>query len=275
MAVIVNYVGFHPTLALDGFDYLRRQFPVERIYILYDGKRDRYGAVSRRNAEKLRQILQFFKPIMIDVNPQSFESVFSKVYAILRRECSEKKDVFIDITDMPPEAVSAITMLALMFPSVKVYIVPTDKRGDFIPAPNTPTFEDWIRSKDNKRGLKPQIIDLPGRAVRLFEDEESEKIIRILYEKGGKANSIIQLMRWCGVPNPRYNAAAKNRFSRLIDSLTRKGLVYKLHRGRHRRIELTEFGRVYARALVESSELERKIYLAGIEDLALTSEAKW
>ena len=246
-------------MVLDGFEHLRVVKPIERIYILYDSKNDRYGYASRRNASKLARKLEFFKPIKVGINPQSYGNVFSKLFAILYREViMEGHEVYIDITDMPPEAVSAVTTLALMFPKVHIYVVATnsEKRGDFIPSPDSPKFEEWLEEKDNKRGLEPVELQLPKARLSLFDDNEralAEKILLELYKRGGEAKSIKDLIEWCG-DNPTI-PSVKNRYSRIINSLVRKGFLYKLYRGRERPIYLTEFGKIYTKALVKTQEI--------------------
>ncbi|OYT62952.1 MAG: hypothetical protein B6U69_00385 [Thermofilum sp. ex4484_15] len=261
MVTVIEYVGFHPTLALEGFNYIRMRKPIEGVYILYDNKRDRYGAASRRNADKLVHKLEFFNPIRIGINPQSQLSVFSKLYAILRLEVVEKsREVYLDITDMPPEAVATTTLLAMLFKDVHLYVVPSRERGDFIPPPESPKFEEWLEEKDSKRGLEPLEIYRPRVRFKLFEDGDeglSVRILSTLYDKGGIASSIKDLIKWCGA-RPT-DPATKNRFSRAVDSLARKGLVYKVHKGRERKIMLTDFGKVYAKALKLSIEFPHEV----------------
>ena len=258
MVVVINYVCFHPTMVLDGFEKLRIVKPIEKVYILYDNKSDRYGHASRRNAGKLAKWLEFFKPIRIPINPQSYENVFSRLFAILYRECIlERREVYIDVTDLPPEAVSAVTTLALMFKGVNVYVVTTsrEKRGNFIPHPESPKFEEWLEKKDDKRGLEPVELQLPKVRLKLLSEDEkeiSERILVELYKRGGEAGSIKDLIEWCG-ESPSI-PAVKNRYSRLIDSLVRKGFLYKAYRGRERPVYLTDFGKVYASALLKAAE---------------------
>jgi len=260
MVVVIEYVGFHPTMALEGFNYIRMKKPIEGVYILYDSKRDRYGAASRRNAEKLIKKLEFFKPIKVGVNPQSQLSIFSTLYAILRLEVGERRrEAYIDITDMPPEAVATTAIVSTLFKDVHLYVVPARERGDFIPPPESPKFEEWLEEKDGKKGMEPLEIALPNVRLRFFEEGEEGLSIRILstlYEKGGEASSIKDLIRWCG--GRATDPATKNRFSRIIDSLSRKGFLYKVHKGRERRIILTEFGKIYAKALRASEEFALK-----------------
>ncbi|RLE58581.1 MAG: hypothetical protein DRN53_08125 [Thermoprotei archaeon] len=264
MVITINYVGFHPTLILDGLRHIMKTKGIERIYILYDRKDDSYGRVSRRNANKLKEMLAFFEPRLVPVNPLSQENIFSTIYAIVRNEIQENKcEVLIDVTDMPPIAVASTTMVALMFPRAYLYYVPAESRGDFIPPPDTPAFEDWVEEKDNVRGREPKGIELPGHMARLdlFRGEDREvsvMILKVLYDRGGKAKSLSQLIIWCN-EDPKL-PAVKNKFSRVVSSLEKRGLIVKYRGGRERMVELTNLGRMVIRAMLQSREIRMEMF---------------
>ena len=261
MAIIVLYAGFHPTVALDGLKNVMKKEGVENIYILYDNKRDRYGAVSRRNAKVLSSSLAFFDVKIIGVNPLSQESVFKNLYAVLKHEAvDKKKKIYIDITDMPPEAVATTTLVSLLFPSVNIYVVPIREKGEFIPPPESPKFEEWAQSKDNKRGLEPLELTFPNVTLRILNEGEEEfasSLLLTLYEHGGVANSIKQIIKWMGENSS--DTVVKNRYARLINSLSIKGLLEKLHNGRNRKIRLTEFGSIFVESLYKVNTLKSEI----------------
>jgi len=266
MAVIVLYAGFHPSMALDGLRNFMKRMGVDAIYILYDNKHDRYGTVSRYNMQKLKRQLAFFNPIPVPINPQSQKSVFSRIYALLEFEvCKRGRAVYIDITDMPPECVATITMVSTLFQGVHLYVVPTTEKGDFIPPPGTPSFEEWVLEKDNKRGLEPVEIKSPStrgisRRARIFKEGEEElatRVILVLYEHGGKAKAIKDLIKWCG--DDPLNPAIKNRYSRLIDDLLAQGLVSKTLSGKTRSVSLTDVGRIVAEAILESKIFLKRV----------------
>ena len=263
MAVTVHYVGFHPRLILEGFEEIRVKYPIVRVYLLYDGKRDKYGEVSRYNKNKLKTVLAFFKPIEIAVNPLDYGDVFSKVYAILRNERESGQEVLIDITDMPPTAASATTAAALMFPGVRLYCVQARGRGDYIPDPETPEFATWVEEKDTKTKVSLDYASLPNVRLSLFGgrgDEEKpaleEKLILTLSERRGSADSIVTLINWMGEP---VNATVKAKYSRLVRELAKKGFVKVYMRGKYRNIKLTSFGEAYAKALKLVYETRKKM----------------
>jgi len=73
------------------------------------------------------------------------------------------------------------------------------------------------------------------------------KILLALIEHGGKAESVKSVIKWCG-DNPS-NPAIKNRYSRLISKLIAKEFITEEQSTRTKRIKLTGFGKVFAKAL--------------------------
>ncbi|RLE75450.1 MAG: hypothetical protein DRZ80_02790 [Thermoprotei archaeon] len=276
MVVTVHYIGFHPTMILDGFEKLRVSKPIEKVYILYDKKNDRYGAVSKYNAQRLAQVISFFKPILVGVNPLSYDSLFTKLYSILDLEVRvNKRDVYIDCTDMPQEAMSAVITLSIIFgsaspdstpmptPTVYVYTMSTESRGEFIPPPDSPAFYEWIEEKDSKRGVDMELIPLPSAKLELIEEDVDEskerKVLEVLYKKKGHADSLKTLIEWCEGVNAADKPRVKNEYSRLVTRLSRKGLVYKSYGGKVRKIGLTEFGRIFISAILNSEKFKERV----------------
>ncbi len=257
MVVTLHFVGFHPRLILEGFEEIRKGYPIESVYLLYDGKQDRYGKVSLYNARRLERVLSFFKPVLLRVNPISFSDVFRKVYAVLRVETGDRgRKVLVDITDMPPIMSAAVSVAAMMFEGVSIYAVQADKRGEFIPEPTSPDFEEWVERKDSSRMAGISWAALPGTRLDAMGGDEPglvEHILSTLYEKRGRAGSIKQLIEWCGYSGD--DPVMKTRFSRKVKELSRKGFVRVIYKGKSREIELTEFGRAYIEALREAERL--------------------
>jgi len=245
MVVTVHYVGFHPSLIFQGFEQLRLKYPVEKVYLLYDGKQDKYGAVSRRNVARLAEALSFFRPVLVKVNPLSYRSVVSRLYAIMKRE--EGREVLVDLTDMPPIMASAATVVAMMFPGARLYGVQAEQRGEFIPDPETPEFEDFVEGKDSLSAAGTYVVEAPGERVSLLEGEREERVLVLLHEKKGRAKSITQLIEWLG-ENPR-DPVVKATYSRLVASMEKKGLVRRMREGRSRAVVLTDLGAAVAEAL--------------------------
>lgn len=242
-------VGHDYQRILDGVNYWRRKYPIEAIHILYDRKKDKYGYASRRNAKDLEEALSFAgsKPILIGYNPQSYPDVFSTLYSIIRFEVMDmERRVLIDTTSTTKEAYGAAVTCALMFSDVTLYVVPPAERGWYIPEPGMPEYEEWFSKVRNVNGLDPQEIFLPGYRLENPKEDE-ERIVSILLAHGGVSDSIRSIIEWCG-ENPE-NAAVKNKYSRLIDSLVRKGLVREIPQAKVKRVELTPFGKILALGL--------------------------
>ncbi|ABL78839.1 DUF6293 family protein [Thermofilum pendens] len=260
MVVTVHYVGFHPRLILEGFERVRLRHPVERVYLLYDGKPDKYGAVSRYNVKRLAEVLSFFKPVLVKVNPLSQESIASQVYQVLLHEKRlGASEVLIDVTDMPPLMVAVVSTVALMFPNCRLYAVQPEQIGAFIPDPETPEFADFIRAKDNLTASDLKTVDRPRVSLEVIDDgeggEEARRVLVTLYVKGS-ADSITTLIRWVtGLPPDRKpDPTLKASYSRLVSELEERGLVVRRHEGRNRSVELTDLGKAIAEAYLKLGE---------------------
>jgi len=246
--VTVHYVGFHPSLILEGFNRIRLAYPIERVYLMYDSKPDRYGAVSRHNVRKVQEKLSFFSPILVKVNPLSYSSVASALYTILKRE--EGRTVFIDVTDMPPYMAATAAVVSTLFPNSKLYAARPEQSGEFIPDPDTPEFADFLEKKDNLTLHDVFTVEKPGLAVELLEDEGREvDVLVALYTRNGSAESITELVKWLG-ENPS-RAVVRATYSRLVENLERRGLVEREQEGRSKRIKLTQLGLAVAEAYVK------------------------
>ncbi|MCX8205279.1 MAG: DUF6293 family protein [Candidatus Nezhaarchaeota archaeon] len=248
MVVMVCFVGHDYQRILDGVNYWRSREPLEKIYLVYDRKRDKYGYASKLNADELAEALTFAgqRPELVSTNPQSYEEVFTALYRILRREVDEGKKVLIDATSTTKEAYGAVVTVSLMFPRVSIYVVPPAERGWYVPEPSAPGFEEWFQRVRSVKGLTPQEIYLPGfRLERLSEEEE--RVLMTLEEHGGRADSIKSLIQWCG--EDPSSPAVKNKFSRLIDKLVEKGIAAEGPAAKTKPTSLTTFGRILAKAL--------------------------
>ncbi|MEZ0346232.1 MAG: hypothetical protein ABWK01_06760 [Infirmifilum sp.] len=247
MVVTVHYVGFHPNLVFQGFEQVRLQYPIEKVYLVYDAKPDRYGAVSRFNLKRLQEALSFFKPVAVKVNPLSYSSVASAFYSIL--EVEREKEVLIDITDMPPYMASTVTVVSMLFGNVRIYAVQPQQQGEFIPDPETPEFTDFISRKDNLQLGALFEVETPGKPLELYESEKELDVLVTLYTKNGSAGSIAQLIEWMG-EDPR-DPVVKATYSRLVASMEDRGLIKRTREGRNRSVRLTELGMAIAEAKIK------------------------
>ncbi|RLF21526.1 MAG: hypothetical protein DRJ68_03295 [Thermoprotei archaeon] len=249
MATFICFVGHDFKRIIDGINYWRGREVIDEIYLVQDRKKDKYGYASRFNARELQKALTFAdkEPHLISVNPQSYEDVFSTLYSVVRREVEDYgREVFIDATSTTKEAYGAVVTVALMFQGVRLYVVPPAERGWYVPDINSPEFPAWFERVRNVQGLTPQEIFLPGFRLEKLSYEE-EKVLMTLESKGGNADSIKTLIRWCG--EDYRDSRVKNKFSRLVDKLVSKGLLEEEVGARAKALRLTGFGRVFAKAL--------------------------
>ncbi|MGB9709678.1 helix-turn-helix transcriptional regulator [Infirmifilum uzonense] len=247
MVVTVHYIGFHPNLVFQGFEQIRLRYPIERVYLVYDAKPDRYGAVSRYNLKRLQDQLSYFKPKLVKVNPLSYSSVASAFYMILEYE--KDKEILIDITDMPPYMASTVTVITMMFANARIYAVQPQQQGEFIPDPDTPEFADFIARKDNLQLGAVFEVEAPSKRIEVYENEREVDILVTLYTKNGSAESITKLIEWMG-EDPR-DPVIKATYSRIVASMEERGLLKRSREGRNRIVKLTELGTAIAEARVK------------------------
>ena len=133
-----------------------------------------------------------------------------------------------------------------MFKNVRIYIVPPKLRGWYAPEPQSQKFNEWFDKARTVSGLPPQEIYLPGDRLRKPNGEERKVILKLL-EHGGRSRSLTAIIRWCG--EDTKNPVTKNRFSRLIRRLKRRGFIDEEPSTRSKKIFLTHFGKTIANAI--------------------------
>ncbi len=249
MLSLICMVGNDYQRIIDGINHWKMENPINTIYLLFDKKQDKYGYASQQNAQELRTTLSFLRspPIVTGYNPQSYQDVFGKLYAILNREVElYNREVLIDSTSTTKEAYGATVTISLMFKNVRIYIVPPQERGWYVPSPNDDVFYAWFNKTRNVKGMDPQEIFLPGHRLKRPNKEETLVLLK-LNEHDGSTDMISSLIQWCSY-DPQ-NPVIKNRFSRIINRLETKGFVEKTNSKRGKHVQLTQFGKVYAEAL--------------------------
>jgi predicted transcriptional regulator len=234
---------------IDGVNHWRSLEKIDVVYLFYDQKRDKYGSASRRNVKDLYNALEneVFKPRNVGYNPQSYKNVFRALYKVLKREVDEwNREVLIDTTSTTKEAYGAIVTISLMFRGVRIYIVPPVRRGWYVPSLEDPAFEEWFSMTRSIRGMMPQEIYLPAQRLKQPNIEERMVLLKLL-EHGGSSETLTLIMKWCKL-RPG-NPVVKNRFSRLIRRLEKKGFIEKEPSRRGIEVSLTRFGRILAEAI--------------------------
>ena len=247
--IIVCMVGYDYQRIIDGISRWESEGPIEQAYLLYDKKEDKYGLVAQKNVEDLKRNLsaQGLKPVAIGYNPQSYEDTFSVLYGILRREADERsRRVLIDSTSTTKDAYGATVTISLMFENVRVYIVPPKERGYYVPSPESAEFKEWFSKVRNVPGLPPQEIYLPGYRLGKPKGEDKQVLLE-LEMHDGYSDSIKRIIEWCG--KDFEDPVTKNRFTRVVKRLHKKGFVEKEIVERKMKISLTRFGKIFAAAM--------------------------
>jgi len=267
-AVLIVMVGFDYQRILDGVRYWNGRFGIRKIYLLYDRKRDKYGEASRRNARDLKNDLKIFNPELVPYNPQSYEETFITLYKLIRKETElNKYQVLIDSTSTTKEAHGAAITVSLMFQGVRVYVVPPVQRGWYVPELDSNVcpqcggsgridYDQWFEDKRKVPGATPQEVFLPGSRLEKPSWDE-ERVLLALEAHGGRADSIKSIIEWCG--EDPYDATMKNRFGRTVAKLERAGLVESKERSKTKKVALTEFGRILAKAMRAFNAEKQKI----------------
>jgi hypothetical protein len=214
--------------------------------------------MSRRNAEELKEKLEILDPIMVGFNPIDQRSVFRAIYGIMSKARKEGEEVLIDVTSATNIAQGIALTIALMFSNARVYSVPSERPAWYVQGSiGDQKFQEWFERARNQPSLEPNEIQLPGyRLEPHTKHEEKEwmrerKLLILLMEHGGEADSISDIIRWFG--HKAASSTLRNRFSRIVSRLEMKGLIDTEKGSKMKVISLTEFGKIWAEALSEEN----------------------
>ena len=251
MVVLICVVGNDYRRILDGVDFWSERESVEVIYLLFDNKQDKYGFTSQKNVEDLRITLNDrFRAVTVGYDPQSFENVFCNFYGILKKEVETfRRHVLVDVTSTTKEAYGATVTIALMFRNVRIYIVPPNERGWYVPSPIDDDFEEWFSKTRNIGGMSPQEIYLPGQRLKR-PTKDATTVLLALLEHQGFSDTVASVIKWCHCDH--RDPVVKNRFSRMINRLEEGGFVEKHSTGHGKEVHLTHFGRIFSEAIKRS-----------------------
>lgn len=265
MTIIICLVGTHFRRPFDGIRYWSKQHGITRLYLLYsdvqaDDETAVFSYMSRVNAEELGDKLEIFDPIMVGYDPMNQRSAFRAIHSILSKAREEGEEVLIDITSSTNITQGIALTIALMFSNARVYSVPSKQPAWYVRGSvGDPEFLEWFNGAREQPSVDPTEIQLPGYRLEPHskheekEWEREKKLLILLREHGGEADSISDIIRWFG-----YKAASstlRNRFSRIISRLEMKGLVDAEKGSKMKVINLTEFGGIFAEALAEENEV--------------------
>lgn len=260
MTIIICLVGQHYRRAFDGIRYWSKVHGITKLYLLYSDEAESGGNVfsymSRVNAEELKEKLEILDPIMVPYDPMDQRSIFRTIHGIMSLAREAGEEALIDITSTTNTAMGIALTIALMFRNARVYSVPSEDPGWYVSGkPGAPEFEAWFSRAREQPSKEPTEIQLPGyRLEPSSKHEEKEwvrekKLLVLLRDNGGEAESISDIIRWFGYK--AANSTLRNRFSRIVARLEMKGLVDAEKGSKMKVIRLTEFGEIYAEALAE------------------------
>jgi uncharacterized membrane protein len=262
LTIIICLVGQHYRRAFDGIRYWSKVHGITKLYLLYSDEAESGGNVfsymSRVNAEELKERLEILDPIMVPYDPMDQRSIFRTIHGIMSQSRDAGEEALIDITSTTNTAMGIALTIALMFRNARVYSVPSEDPGWYVNGrPGAPEFEKWFSRAREQPSKEPTEIQLPGyRLEPSSKHEEKEwarekKLLVLLRENGGEAESISDIIRWFGYK--AANSTLRNRFSRIVARLEMKGLVDAEKGSKMKVIRLTEFGEIYAEALSEGA----------------------
>jgi predicted transcriptional regulator len=147
---------------------------------------------------------------------------------------------------------------ALMFRNARVYSVPSKEPAWYVRGkPGDREFEKWFERNRQQKSRDPTELKLPGyRLEPSSKHEEKEwerekKLLVLLRDNGGQADSISDIIRWFDYK--AANSTLRNRFSRIVSRLEMKGLVDAQKGSKMKVISLTDFGEIFAEALSEGT----------------------
>ena len=265
MTVIVCLVGTHFSRPFDGVRYWSKRQGITRLYLLYsnvdaEDETAVFSHMSRRNAEELRDRLEILDPIMVGFDPMDHRNAFRTIYGILSKAREDGEEVLIDITSTTNLTQGVALTIALMFRNARVYTVPSKQPAWYVNGGvGEEKFEEWFKNARKQPSMDPIEIRLPGYRLEPHtkheerEWETEKRLLSLLREKGGSADSVSDIIRWFG-----YKAASstlRNRFSRIVSRLEMKGFVESEKGSKMKAIQLTDFGAIYAEALSDESDV--------------------
>jgi uncharacterized membrane protein len=263
MTIIICLVGTHYRRAFDGIRYWSKIHGITKLYLLYSEPREDDGPqifsyMSKTNAEELRDKLEILDPIMVQYNPIDQRSAFRTIYRILHQARESGEDVLVDITSTTNLTMGIALTTALMFRNARVYSVPSKEPAWYVRGNlGEPEFEEWFEKNRQQESKEPTELKLPGyRLEPSSKHEEKEwerekKLLVLLRNNGGEADSISDIIRWFGYK--AANSTLRNRFSRIVSRLEMKGLVDAEKGSKMKVISLTDFGEIFAEALSEGA----------------------
>ncbi|MFQ6071600.1 MAG: DUF6293 family protein, partial [Methanosarcinales archaeon] len=205
--------------------------------------------------ERLKSFLKPEQIIPIELDIHDFNGIMSELCALIKKEKSQKSNVFINISSGGKLFASAATIACMMYDATPYYVVPEEYKihGE--------DFYENGKTLGLSSGMK-DIIDIPKYTITP-PPKEFIQVLKILQNGSMKQKDIIKELNNSGVMQKVYDAKNKNKILKkaymefrrnYLQPLLDKGLIKKEGQSRKQKITITEeglntlniFGKVYS-----------------------------
>jgi len=235
-------------IALVGFDYDRilkpiKDQPPNKVYLLYDNKKDDYGKLSKKFAMQLKKNIEgVINCEMKGFNPWDFKDSFQKIMEIFHRE--KKSEIAINISSSTNLAVASAVYAASIYKAQIIYV-----RGEYKELPRV--------KREVSAAREPLFFIDPFTPAELSEDELA--ILRAMFLNSGNVESLTQLVNMLQSSDKKLKEAflRKNRarLSYKIKKLEKLGFVKRNITANQNKVgvRLTDAGEVLGKLEAEKS----------------------
>jgi hypothetical protein len=181
---------------LYGVKQFLREGGVEKIYLFYNNLNNFFGKISRENTSALKEKLRELIDVeTIGINPENFDSCFTKFCEIIKNNAG--KEIYVDISSTTKIATAVVYTLATLF-NIVPYVV--------IPEESSKMSKEYAKVMEKKKYRK-------GKGVKKlfilknekFITSKELKILKLLNEHKCKINGASNLLRLLNLPITKGN----------------------------------------------------------------------
>ena len=228
-------VGFEVDRALYGLV----KIGVQKIYLLYDNKKDPWGEESRKHRDAIKNQLKLFffdskNVLEIPFDPTKYESCKTIIAKILKNEKNAKM-IYINVSTSTKLCAIASTIEAMEYDNVLLYYVVPEKYN--LPPEGKP-FSSGVR--------RMEIFSPRGFQIGDWEKEILQALESNTYSSLGELNRVI-------IPQD-ISKANRAKLSYYVRKLQRQGYVNFVP---GKRISLTSLGRNRLHPPVDDAKINR------------------
>lgn len=227
---------------------------VSKVVFIVDKKNPPHKSWGKATIEELKKLIsgayqtvEFDKKVR-EIDPTDYEDAFVGVYETVQDLIANRCEAIIDFTSATSVAILAAMNVAILT-GCSLSIV---KSKEHLVLPE----KDWKLSYEKRaqqEGESVLEIPLPKLFQRIGHTEES--LLAQLFNQTGKSDSITELIRGARKEIKRTEPAPVSRikFYYQLKKLERGGLIKMDREARATKIELTDAGRVLAKALTSQA----------------------